>query len=210
MTDFNNILAKNLNCNPTEIVDKLFPKEMGYTEDQRFYLMNSIFMSMNDLLGYNSINASHLRYICVDFDGTIVEHTYPNIGKPVPGAIETLNELKSLHNIKIILLTMRGHRPYEDQQPIENPKPGQEYETKIVQRDCLQEAIDYCAKNGLQFDYVNENPEQISWTDSNKVYAPLYIDDAAAGCPLINVPSGRPYVNWEIIRNILGLDPLKK
>jgi len=152
-----------------------------------------------------SINPSTLRYVCVDFDGTIVEHMYPNIGKPVPGAIDTLNELKSRYGIKIILLTMRGHKLYYEPHYTTDP-----LEAEPEGRDCLQEAIDYCAENGLQFDYVNENREQISWTDSNKVYGHLYIDDAAAGCPLISVPDGRPYINWDVIRNILGLDPLKK
>ena len=29
----------------------------------------------------------------IDFDGTIVEHKYPAIGKEVPGAVETLKQL---------------------------------------------------------------------------------------------------------------------
>jgi len=29
-------------------------------------------------------------YICVDFDGTIVEHEFPAIGLPVPGAVEKM------------------------------------------------------------------------------------------------------------------------
>ena len=31
--------------------------------------------------------------IAVDFDGTIVEHKYPEIGREIPGAIETLKRL---------------------------------------------------------------------------------------------------------------------
>ena len=33
--------------------------------------------------------------IAVDFDGTIVEHKYPAIGKELPFAIETLKKLQS-------------------------------------------------------------------------------------------------------------------
>ena len=56
--------------------------------------------------------------IAVDFDGTIVEHEYPAIGKPIPFAIETLLQLqKDKH--KLILWTVR-------------------------EGDLLQEAIDYC------------------------------------------------------------------
>ena len=32
--------------------------------------------------------------IAVDFDGTIVEHKYPYIGKEIPFAIKTLKKLK--------------------------------------------------------------------------------------------------------------------
>ena len=47
----------------------------------------------------------------------------------------------------------------------------------------------------------NINPTQKSWTDSPKVYANLYIDDAALGCPLTidNDFSDRPYVDWKAI-----------
>ena len=31
--------------------------------------------------------------IAVDFDGTIVEHAYPKIGKPIPFAIDVLKRL---------------------------------------------------------------------------------------------------------------------
>jgi hydroxymethylpyrimidine pyrophosphatase-like HAD family hydrolase len=32
--------------------------------------------------------------IAIDFDGTIVTHAYPAIGKPIPFAIETLKKLQ--------------------------------------------------------------------------------------------------------------------
>ena len=32
--------------------------------------------------------------IAIDFDGTIVEHAYPEIGHPIPFAIETLLQLQ--------------------------------------------------------------------------------------------------------------------
>lgn len=44
--------------------------------------------------------------IAIDFDGTIVEHAYPEIGKPIPFAIETLKQLiKDGH--QLILWTVR-------------------------------------------------------------------------------------------------------
>ena len=30
--------------------------------------------------------------IAIDFDGTIVEHKYPKIGRPVPGALEKMHK----------------------------------------------------------------------------------------------------------------------
>ena len=44
--------------------------------------------------------------IAVDFDGTIVEHKYPAIGRELPFAIETLRKLQSERH-KLILWTVR-------------------------------------------------------------------------------------------------------
>ena len=32
--------------------------------------------------------------VCIDFDGTIVEHSYPEIGNPLPQAIEVIKEIQ--------------------------------------------------------------------------------------------------------------------
>ena len=44
--------------------------------------------------------------IAVDFDGTIVDHKYPDIGKEKPFAIDTLKQLAAEGN-KLILWTSR-------------------------------------------------------------------------------------------------------
>ena len=44
--------------------------------------------------------------IAVDFDGTIVEHRYPKIGKEIPFAIATLKKLQKERNL-LILWTVR-------------------------------------------------------------------------------------------------------
>jgi hydroxymethylpyrimidine pyrophosphatase-like HAD family hydrolase len=114
--------------------------------------------------------------VAIDFDGTIVAHRYPKIGEPVPYALETMRAMLA-ENYKLILYTMRSG----------------EY---------LQEAIDYLAAEGIEFWAINENPTQRFWTDSPKVYAHIYIDDAALGCPLIEVENDRPIVDWlEIARH---------
>jgi hypothetical protein len=60
----------------------------------------------------------------------------------------------------------------------------------------LREAVDYLAAEGIELWAVNENPAQRYWTDSPKVYAHIYIDDAALGCPLVEVENDRPVVDW--------------
>lgn len=116
--------------------------------------------------------------IAVDFDGTIVDHQFPDIGPPVPGSLEWLRRFKEAGAI-LILWTMRS-----DLQDC---------------GDVLSAAIDFCKKNGVEFDFANEHPQD--WTTSPKAYAHVYIDDAALGCPLkVNPRSdGRPFVDWSIV-----------
>lgn len=94
--------------------------------------------------------------IAVDFDGTIVEHRYPKIGKPIPFAIETLLELQKDGHI-LILWTVRSG-------------------------ELLQEAVKYCARKGLKFYAANKNyPEEDVATASRKLAADLFIDDRNIG-----------------------------
>ena len=53
---------------------------------------------------------------------------------------------------------------------------------------------------GIKLFGINTNPNQLSWTESPKAYADIYVDDAAFGCPLIR-PEGfkRPCVDWETV-----------
>jgi hydroxymethylpyrimidine pyrophosphatase-like HAD family hydrolase len=110
-------------------------------------------------------------YIAIDFDGTCVTHDYPRIGKD----IHAVNVLKRLvaNGHKLILNTMRSGKELDD-------------------------AVNWFNEHNIELFGVNENPTQKSWTESPKVYAHMYIDDAAFGCPLLNVPelSDRPFVNW--------------
>jgi hypothetical protein len=109
--------------------------------------------------------------IAVDFDGTIVEHMYPRIGKPMPFAFETLKELQSLGH-DLILWTYRA---------------GKE----------LEEAIEFCKKNGLEFYAINESYpyEEFDDTVSRKIYADIYIDDRNIG----GFP-GWTYI-WKLMNN---------
>lgn len=99
--------------------------------------------------------------IAVDFDGTIVEHKFPNIGKVKIGAIEQLINFQN-DGCKLILWTCR-----------EDVKEG----------NFLTEAVEFCRERGLEFDAINCNlPESGLYTDSRKIYADLYIDDKAINC----------------------------
>jgi hypothetical protein len=95
--------------------------------------------------------------IAVDFDGTIVDHEYPLIGKEKLFAFQTLRELEKL-GARLILWTFRA---------------GKE----------LDEAVEYCRKNGIEFYAVNKNyPEEIfDDTVSRKIDADIYIDDKNVG-----------------------------
>ena len=95
--------------------------------------------------------------IAVDFDGTIVEHKYPEIGKELPFAIDTLKKLAQ-NGHKLILWTVRdGH--------------------------LLDEAVEFCKSRGLEFYAVNAELPNANWSDKGprKIRADLYIDDRNLG-----------------------------
>lgn len=118
------------------------------------------------------------KIIAVDFDGTCVFHEYPRVGADVPNAVEVLKKLNA-NEVKIILWTMRSG----------------EY---------LQDAVDWFAERGIEIWAANENPQQKQWTQSPKAYAPVYIDDAAIGCPLKSFNDGtRPFADWVEIERLL-------
>ena len=69
----------------------------------------------------------------------------------------------------------------------------------------LKQAVDWFKERGIPLWGINENPTQSAWTASPKIYANMYIDDAACGCPLIydKSKSGRPFVDWDAVKIIL-------
>lgn len=115
----------------------------------------------------------------VDFDGTLVQHKFPEIGEELPFAIRTLKKLQEKGH-KVFLWTMRGHPNYKMFGHTVHLEDGKD-SGKVIEQDTLQEALDWCKERGLEFDGVNRSPAQFS--TSNKQYAALYIDDAALGCP---------------------------
>ena len=97
--------------------------------------------------------------IAIDFDGTIVEHRYPEIGEEKPFAIETLKMLiKDRH--QLILWSVR--------------------EGKL-----LEEAVNWCRERGVEFYAVNNDfPEENVKTNQNysrKLKVDIFIDDRNIG-----------------------------
>ncbi|MBR3612627.1 MAG: hypothetical protein IKL54_04960 [Bacteroidaceae bacterium] len=96
--------------------------------------------------------------IAVDFDGTIVEHKYPEIGRERPFAITTLKMLIEQRHRLILWTVRKGH--------------------------LLQEAVDWCKERGVEFYAVNKNyPEEQVETDGgySKINAEIFIDDCNLG-----------------------------
>ena len=73
--------------------------------------------------------------IAVDFDGTIVEHRYPRIGKEIPFATDTLKLLQQDQH-RLILWSVR-------------------------EGELLEEAVAWCKERGVEFYAVNRDyPEE--------------------------------------------------
>ena len=107
------------------------------------------------------------KFIAVDFDGTLNEAKFPEIGeiKEIHSNVhEAVKQLKAEGNI-MILWTCRMDLP---------------------ERNYLTEAVEWCKKHGLEFDYVNENPASPFGDTDRKVYADIYIDDKSIN-PILGV-----------------------
>ena len=103
------------------------------------------------------------EFVAVDFDGTLCEDAFPEIGKPKERVIEFVRWLAA-EGSKIILYTNRENGT----------------------RALLDEAVEACKAWGVPLFAVNENPENrypeiygLTYKDNRKVYANLYIDDKA-------------------------------
>lgn len=119
----------------------------------------------------------HHATIAVDFDGTVVTHAYPEVGEDA-GAVPVLRELTA-NGCRLILLTMRSG-------------------------SLLDRAVEWFRRNEVPLWGVNANPKQAAWTTSPKVFADLYIDDSALGCPLRFIDGvQRPVADWVRIREQL-------
>lgn len=127
--------------------------------------------------------------IILDFDGTVVTHEFPRVGKDI-GAVPVLKKLVA-NGHKLILFTMRSERPFIN------------FNGSV--RYVLDEAVEWFVKNEIPLYGINTNPEQKDWTSSPKAFGQLMIDDIALGCPtkVDKKKSQRPFVDWEKVEELL-------
>jgi hypothetical protein len=110
--------------------------------------------------------------IVLDFDGTVVLHSFPEIGEDI-GAVSVLKKLVE-NNHRLILFTMRSEK-------------------------FLDDAVKWFSDNSISLYGIQTNPTQHNWTKSPKAYGQLIIDDAALGAPLkfdIEIHP-RPFIDWD-------------
>ena len=109
------------------------------------------------------------KIIAVDFDGTLCDSNYPELGEPIRYIIDYIKEQQE-QGALIILLTMR-------------------------ENELLCEAVEWCEQQGLKFDAVNDNlPHMKEFFRNNprKIFANEYIDDHAISFRDIPRGCGRP------------------
>lgn len=105
-------------------------------------------------------NKNKHRIIGVDFDGTlaITRGTYPRIQGPIQEIIDYVIEQQK-QGAYTILITMR-------------------------EGDDLENALEWCCKQGLEFDTVNDNLEfmkEFFGNNPRKIFCNEYIDDTNFG-----------------------------
>lgn len=106
---------------------------------------------------------SRALWIAVDFDGTLCNHEFPEIGKPKLEIIEWVLDMQA-KGAKLFLWTCRN---------------------TDEERDYLGEAIEWCAEYGIIFDGINQNPFQTFY--SRKIVADIYLDDRGLNPEIISV-----------------------
>ena len=92
--------------------------------------------------------------LAVDFDGTLCEDAFPEIGAPKHNIISFVKAHKKA-GWKVILWTCRN-------------------------KEALDAAVAWCTEQGLEFDAINTNLPEVQSLfqgDTRKVFADVYLDD---------------------------------
>lgn len=95
--------------------------------------------------------------IAVDFDGTIVENNYPEIGEPKLFVFESLQEIEKAGHQIILFTTRTGN--------------------------LLNEAVEFCRNNGIEFYAINRSypEEKLQDMGSRKIMCDVFISDKNFG-----------------------------
>ncbi|WP_372712959.1 HAD hydrolase family protein [Ilyobacter sp.] len=96
--------------------------------------------------------------VAIDFDGTIVDSSFPDIGEIKPNAERVIKRLFG-EGHKIIIWTCR---------PVNNKG--------------MEEMKKWLNFKDIPYHKINENIDGIKITTSNKVFADVYIDDMDVHC----------------------------
>lgn len=94
------------------------------------------------------------KILAIDFDGTIVDDCFPDVGNLKPGAKEAINDLYDA-GFKVIIWTCRSGVN-------------------------LLKAVEFLAKEGVKYHHINQScPDNVKLygCDTRKVYADIYVDD---------------------------------
>lgn len=121
--------------------------------------------------------------IALDFDCTVIESAYPDIGKELPHCVEILKRWVEKYNVGLILHTMRSGALLED-------------------------AINWFKEKEIPLFGVEKHPTQERWTTSPKCHANFCIDDRNVGTKLTLDSNGVPCVDWVWLE--LNFEPLLK
>jgi hypothetical protein len=122
------------------------------------------------------------KRIAVDFDGTLCDNKYPEIGSPKTGAKAALVTLRRL-GYQIIIWTCRTcHWDYD----VYGGNPAQ----PTLERDRVKEMVAWLDKHGFEYDLIDDGSK-------GKPSADFYIDDKGI----------RFHDNWiDVTTFILGRD----
>lgn len=105
--------------------------------------------------------------ISIDYDSTLFEGSFPELGEPIKEVIDKVKEFQATGLVEVALWTCREGKS-------------------------LEEAIQRCKEQGLEFDAVNENtPFELGYMErqkakgnmfaTRKIYADIYVDDKSPG-----------------------------
>lgn len=118
--------------------------------------------------------------LAIDFDGTVVKHSFPKIGEPLPDAFRVLRKLREAGWL-LVLWTCREDIGYE------------------IKRQYLRDAVTFCKdEHDFEFDAVNETILDFDFRSDydclkRKPHVTWFIDDSNVG----------GFLGWKTIEEIL-------